>query len=200
MRIFVTVGNALQPFDRMLRAVDGALSRHAGAFEGTCQHGTGEVRPHGLRAVKWLPQAEFESEMMTADVVVTHAGIGSVATALKHGHAPILFVRQGARGEHVNDHQAELLAELSSVGRVLSADTEDSLALMFDAFLRGEHRRHEGGGKVSPEVLRMIQAAIDARSARSAMARLRRAGLGLVASLGPNLRDLLVRGSSESER
>jgi len=197
VRIFVTVGNALQPFDRMLRAVDGALIRHTGAFDGTCQHGTGDVRPHGLRAVKWLPQEEFESEMMRADVVVTHAGIGSVATALKHGHAPILFVRRGALGEHVNDHQAELLAELSSVGRVLTADSEDSLAMLLDAFLQGERRRDNGGGTVSPEVLRVIQAAVDSRSATPPMARLRRAGLALVAALGPPLRDLLVRGSTE---
>jgi UDP-N-acetylglucosamine transferase subunit ALG13 len=196
VRLFVTVGNPLQPFDRMLRAVDAALMRHPGAFDGTCQHGTSTVRPHGLRAVASLPREAFEAEMMRADVVVMHAGVGSVHTALRQGHTPIVFARRKARGEHVDDHQEQLLAKFSRDGLALAADGEDALASRLDAFLRGEQRRGEGTAHKASEALRMIHTAIDGGQSRPTMGRFRRAGLAIAASLAPPLRELLIRGSA----
>ena len=38
-----------------------------------------------------------------ADVVISHAGVGSALTALRCGKRPILVPREAARGEHVDD-------------------------------------------------------------------------------------------------
>jgi UDP-N-acetylglucosamine transferase subunit ALG13 len=160
LRLLVTVGNALQPFDRMLRTVDAALLRRPGAFDGVCQVGTSEVRPGGLRSVPVLSRPEFEEEMGRADIVISHAGVGSIHTALRYGHSPLVFARQARLGEHVNDHQIELVEAFADRARVLPADDEATLLRHLDAFLEGGLCRRTALETPSETGLRMIGQAL----------------------------------------
>jgi UDP-N-acetylglucosamine transferase subunit ALG13 len=196
VRLFVTVGNALQPFDRMLAAVDAVLARHHGAFEGVCQHGTSAVRPRGLRAVASLGREEHAREMARAEAVVTHAGVGSVQTALLSGHTPIVFARRRAHGEHVDDHQVQLVEEFTRSGRVLVAESEAELEGLLEAFLRGERPRREVVGRDRTVALSEIQEAIHKGRSSMRAGTLKRAALGLVGLAAPSLRRLLVSESA----
>ena len=51
--------------------------------------------------------------MRDADLVIAHAGIGSSLAAIEAGHAPVVVPRRGHRGEHVDDHQRLIAAELA---------------------------------------------------------------------------------------
>ncbi len=80
---------------------------------------------------------EFERCAREADVVVTHAGVGTVMQLLDWGIRPVVLVRRAHRGEHVDDHQtqiAELLRQhdLATVaeepGDLTGADLADAAA------------------------------------------------------------------------
>ncbi len=60
---------------------------------------------------EYLSPAQFVSEAAAADVVITHAGVGTLLELLGMGIFPIQAIRRAARGEHVDDHQVEI-AEL----------------------------------------------------------------------------------------
>lgn len=126
MRVFVTVGNGLAPFDRLLRMVDAALP--ADGVEGTCQYGVSTDPPRGLRAVSSLPRAEFEAELAAADIVVCHAGVGTLWSAIEAGHCPIVVPRRARHGEIVNDHQLEICAELEKEGLINIVSATEDLA------------------------------------------------------------------------
>lgn len=119
MRIFVTVGNARQPFDRLLRGLDEAL-RGRDDVEGMIQHGTSKVRiaQPRLEHRAVLARPEVDAWIARAEVLVTHAGLGSLAAAIRAGHRPIVMPRLGRLGEHVNDHQLELCEELGERGLI----------------------------------------------------------------------------------
>ncbi len=194
MRVFVTVGNAQQSFDRMLRAVDGALARHPGAFVGTCQHGPSAVRPRGLRTVASLSRTEFDAEVEAAEVVVTHAGVGSVQTALRAGHVPIVMARRSGLGEIVDDHQLQLVQEFARTERVLVAGDEDDLAALLGAFARGERRGRTAGERAQADALASLRAALgEGRAERRSVGRLRRAYLALLGAFAPPLATLRER-------
>lgn len=128
MRVFVTVGNAAVGFDRLLLLVEKALSSPGvGGVSGVCQYGASTLRPPMLRCVAMLSRGEFETELQTADAVVTHAGVGSLSSAIRLGHRPIVVPRRGNLGEVVNDHQLEIARVLEA--RQMITVVEDDVAM-----------------------------------------------------------------------
>lgn len=112
--IFASVGNATQPFDRFLAMVDEAAAR--AALPALVQTGAGTYRPRHADAVQFVGRAEFEDLCRAADHVITHAGVGSVMTAVRLGKVPIVVPRRSDLNEVINDHQFELATELSRMG------------------------------------------------------------------------------------
>jgi UDP-N-acetylglucosamine--N-acetylmuramyl-(pentapeptide) pyrophosphoryl-undecaprenol N-acetylglucosamine transferase len=72
-----------------------------------------------------IPEAELSEAMGEADVVVAHAGVGAALAACEVGRCPVLVPRRSARGEHIDDHQIQIAAELSSRGIAVSFDADE---------------------------------------------------------------------------
>jgi UDP-N-acetylglucosamine transferase subunit ALG13 len=123
--IFASVGNATQPFDRFLRMVDEAAERTR--LSALVQTGSGKYRPSWAQAVDFVTRVRFEELLIQADHVITHAGVGSVMTAVRLGKVPIVIPRRKADGEVINDHQQELAEELSQVGCCRAVSSVDEL-------------------------------------------------------------------------
>jgi UDP-N-acetylglucosamine transferase subunit ALG13 len=79
-------------------------------------------RPPGAREM--ISRAELDEWIRGADAVVTHAGVGSALTLLDCGKTPVLVPRSASRGEHVDEHQQLIAAELAGrgLGVLASAD------------------------------------------------------------------------------
>jgi UDP-N-acetylglucosamine transferase subunit ALG13 len=125
--IFVTVGTSEVPFDRLLRASWG-LAEHD---ELVVQHGSSALRPPGATCIDFLSYSRLVSLTQAARVVVSHAGVGSVLTAVRAGKQPLVMPRRSCHGEAVDDHQVEFATHLDASGiarLVEGADTLRSLA------------------------------------------------------------------------
>lgn len=110
--IFVTLGTHEQPFDR---AVDVVGELETTGEEMLIQHGSTPARQdmHNAEWVKYLEWDALTASMRHAEVVVTHAGVGSAVTAIRAGKKPIMVPRLARFGEHVDDHQLELAQRLA---------------------------------------------------------------------------------------
>jgi UDP-N-acetylglucosamine transferase subunit ALG13 len=137
LRLFVTVGNATVGFDRLLRIVDEALETIGMPFGGTCQVGVSTTAPRGLRIEPFLSRQAFEREMAHSDVVICHAGVGTIRAARSFGHRPFVLPRLGALGEHVNDHQLELFEALTADGFIRPVLDAPTLAKEMPSTRRG---------------------------------------------------------------
>lgn len=103
MKIFVTVG-AQMPFDRLIEAVD-AWAADAEGVEVLAQIGDSELKPAHLPHTRFLEPPDFDRAYDEADVVVGHAGIGTLFAALERGKPILVLPREAARRETRNDHQ-----------------------------------------------------------------------------------------------
>lgn len=65
---------------------------------------------------------ELSSLMEQADVVVTHAGVGSALMAFEAGKSPIMVPRRKSHGEHVDDHQTQIARQFGDLGLAVVAD------------------------------------------------------------------------------
>jgi len=129
--IFVTVGTQ-GPFDRMVDAVDD-WARRTGRDDVLAQVGPSEKPPRHIRWVRSLPAAEFTQTVKQAQVVVSHAGMGTIITALEFGTPLILMPRRSALHEQRNDHQVATARRFKELGRIAVAFDERELADHLDA-------------------------------------------------------------------
>jgi UDP-N-acetylglucosamine transferase subunit ALG13 len=102
--IFVTVG-ALFPFDRLIRLMD-ELAPHFPEEEFFAQIGRGTYTPRNMKFARLLEASEFRRLLGQSRLLVAHAGMGSVISALEINHAVVQLPRKMELGEHTTDHQA----------------------------------------------------------------------------------------------
>ena len=111
--IFATVGTHGQPFTRFLSALAGLDG------EVVVQYGHNDPPAGVSQAVAFMPFDVLNDHMRRADVVITHAGVGSVLCAREAGHVPVVVPRLHRYDEHVDDHQLELVAALGVGGHIV---------------------------------------------------------------------------------
>jgi UDP-N-acetylglucosamine transferase subunit ALG13 len=124
--IFVTVGTD-QPFDRLIRTVDEWVER-SDRRDVFAQIGRSQLKPRHLDYCQFLTPEEFRTRFNTARVVVAHAGMGTILTALQYEKPLVIMPRRASLGEQRNDHQLATARYLSSTHRIVVAADEGELA------------------------------------------------------------------------
>lgn len=137
LRVFAATGSRSFPFDRMIQALDGAVS--SGVLpEGTtvlAQVGSSAWEPRFIDVVDYLDRDEFLARVDEADLVVSHGGTGSLMTALSRGKRVVAVPRRAVFGEVVDDHQVEFVRQLERAGLLRVCDEGDDLAAVMAASL-----------------------------------------------------------------
>ncbi len=122
--IFATVGTQL-PFPRLIEALDRIAGHHK--LEIVAQTCDPSAAPRHIQARPHLAPDEFDRMVSQATLIVGHAGIGTLLSALKAGIPVILFPRREAFGEHRNDHQLATVDAVEGRAGVYIARDEDAL-------------------------------------------------------------------------
>ena len=128
MNIFITVG-AQMPFDRLIEAVDAWAASQQGVDRHSLFAQIGETgyRPAHIEFVEMLEPPEFRKRVLWADVLVAHAGIGSILTALQYGKPILVMPRLGRLKETRNDHQVATALRFKEMNKVAVAMDESEI-------------------------------------------------------------------------
>jgi len=122
LRLFVTLGtNKSYRFDALIDAV---LASGL-ANENTIWQ-VGETLRDGLPGAVFtqLSFEEFEKYSREADVVITHAGVGTLMSLFDMGVFPVVVPRRATRNEAVDDHQLQIAELLKRRGIALVAEPD----------------------------------------------------------------------------
>lgn len=142
-RATVSLGSELWPFSRAIERVCDLLPD----AEITWQVGVTEYVRAGRRLPQWLPAEELRAAIRQSDIVVMHAGVGSVLVALDEGKIPVILPRRQHHKEMVDDHQTEIAAHLADRGLAISVDPDDlAVEHLIRAAGMTARRRSEFGG------------------------------------------------------
>lgn len=128
--ILVTVGTDL-PFDRLVKVVD-AWAGEIGRTDVFAQIGEGGWQPRHIGFSEFLQPPDFREKFLAAKIIISHAGMGTILTALQHGK-PILVMPKLARlREHRNEHQTATAKHMMSKAGVNVAFDESELREKLD--------------------------------------------------------------------
>lgn len=125
--IFVTVGSSPFSFDRMLSSVDSILNDLNLGEESVFQVGDSDYRPISGRYRRFFNFVEMRRHVRAADLVISHAGIGSILLCLTNDKKPVIYPRRKKFREHVDDHQVQIALHWGKHGLVFNSPSEEEL-------------------------------------------------------------------------
>jgi len=129
--IFVAVGTQF-PFDRLIRHMDDWLKEQTIIEPCFAQIGTGEYEPNLMEWERFIDADAYADKIQQAGLIVSHAGMGSIITAIESQTPIIVINRQHQLGEHRNDHQADGLEWMGKLSGVYTASTQEDLYNLLD--------------------------------------------------------------------
>ncbi len=132
--IFLTIGTH-EPFDRLVRAVDAwclATGRQEALFGQITEPRPGGYVPQHFRWVSRLSPTEYANQTAQAELLVSHAGMGSILTALHLGKPIVTMPRRGHLRETRNDHQFTTVQRLGRRPGIHVAADETELPAVLD--------------------------------------------------------------------
>lgn len=91
------------------------------------QIGYSDYLPQNYQYKKFLNRDEFAEMEGKADVVITHGGTGAIIGAVKKGKKVIAFPRLAMYGEHVDDHQIQLIEQFNEMKLIYSCNDVQEL-------------------------------------------------------------------------
>ena len=134
MKIFVTVGAERRSFNRLIKIVDDSVSSDILSKDTFVQIGHSSYKPRYCTFCRFLNYCDMEERVADADVVISHAGMGTVLLCLKHKKIPILFPRKVSYKEHVDDHQFLFARTMAKEGLALAAFSSGELLEVFSNY------------------------------------------------------------------
>ena len=108
--IFVTVGNDFRGFDRLLKKMD-EIAPHI-PREMVIQKGYSRYLPKNIEHFDFVSMNKAIEYIQKSELVVSHAGIGTIILCKEYGIPILILPRRKAYGEHMNDHQLEIAKAL----------------------------------------------------------------------------------------
>lgn len=116
--IFITLGSQKFQFNRLLKAVD-ELKTDEEIF---AQIGYSDYNPLNYKYKEFLDRDEFSEVMSKSDIVITHGGTGAIIGAVKKGKKVIAIPRLAKYGEHVDDHQIQLIEQFKELDLIYACE------------------------------------------------------------------------------
>jgi|SRR5690606_15701035 len=141
--VFVTAGTQA-PFDRLIKVMDRVAIKNKDLRIVAQAVGTRySVRAPNLQLVDFLPQGEFDRYFNNAMLIVSHAGTGSIFSALTTNKPIVAFPRIAALGEHRNEHQMATAKKFLELGLLEVAFDEEQLERKVIGFIYNNTRLNQ---------------------------------------------------------
>ncbi len=141
--IFITVGSQKFQFDRLLKAVDDLVEDGTIEDEVFAQSGASNYKPKHFKSKDFLNREEFQDVMERSTIVITHGGTGAIVGAIKRGKKVVAVPRLKKYGEHVDDHQLQLIAEFTKSNLISSCEDMSQLGQVLRELKTKEFNRYQ---------------------------------------------------------
>lgn len=126
--ILVLLGTQNNSFHRLLEEIEKNIDAGNITDKVVVQAGFTKYKSNKMEIFDMIPQEELDKLIKEADLVITHGGVGSIMAAVKQGKKVIAVPRLKKYGEHVNDHQLEIIETFKKQGIIIGINNVTELA------------------------------------------------------------------------
>ena len=156
--IFVTLGSQKFQFNRLLEKVDELIAQRVINDEVFAQTGYSDYTPKNYDYKQFLDREEFLAIEAKANIVITHGGTGAIIGAVKEGKKVIAVPRLAKYGEHVDDHQIQLIKQFDRMGIIEACYEVEKLEEAYKKSKVTEYNRYiSNTAKIIESIERFIE-------------------------------------------
>ena len=112
--ILILLGTQDNSFHRLLEEVQALIDKKVITEKVIVQAGKTKYESKDMEIHSLMPEEELKEIMKKADLVITHGGVGSIVMALKMEKKVIAVPRLSEFGEHINNHQIQIIETFNS--------------------------------------------------------------------------------------
>lgn len=136
--IFLTLGTQKFQFNRLLKEIDLMVQNGNINNDVIAQTGFSTYKPHNYTYFKFLDRITYDKYIEQSDMVITHAGVGSILEAKRNNKPVIVVPRLMKYNEHVDNHQCEIAKAFSKKKLVFECEELSNLPRVLE--LSKHHR------------------------------------------------------------
>lgn len=125
--IFVTLGTGDKRFDRLLAEVERMIDLGLIREEVIVQAGGTTYSSEKMKICDLLPMSEMERLTEECSLLITHGGVGSIISGLKHGKRVVAVPRLAKYKEVANDHQLQIIEKFGQAGCLIGTQGVEGL-------------------------------------------------------------------------
>ena len=125
--ILVLLGTQKNDFYRLLDAVQKNIENGTIKDKVIVQAGHTKYNSSDMEIFDLIPIDKMNNLIDNANIVITHGGVGSIVGALKKHKKIIVMPRLSKYGEHVNNHQQEIVSIFEEKGFIKSINSAEDL-------------------------------------------------------------------------
>jgi UDP-N-acetylglucosamine transferase subunit ALG13 len=125
--VLVLLGTQDKPFTRLLDAIQREMDNGNIKEEVIVQAGCTQYHSKKMKIFDLIAREELIKLEEKADLIITHGGVGTIIECLQKNKKIIAAARLKEYGEHVNDHQIQIIENFNDLGYLLELKDFDDL-------------------------------------------------------------------------
>lgn len=156
--ILITLGSQKFHFNRLLKEIDNLIIKGIINERVFAQIGYSDYIPQNYEYEQFLDREKFSDLMNKSDIVITHGGTGAIISAIKRGKKVIALPRLAKYGEHVDNHQTEIVNQFKKMELIIGIMEVDELEEALQRIKTTTLKRYKSN---TENILKSIQSYID---------------------------------------
>ena len=117
--ILVLLGTQNNSFHRLLEEIDKLINDGLIKEDVVVQAGYTKYESTNMKIFDFISSDELDKLEQQADCIITHGGVGSIISSIEKDKKVIAVPRLKQYGEHVNDHQLDIVQSFDKLGYII---------------------------------------------------------------------------------
>ena len=152
--ILVLLGTQNNSFHRLLEEIEKNIEDGTIKEEVIVQSGYTKFQSHRMRIIDLMSKEQLEQFQDEASLIITHGGVGSIISSIEKGKKVIAVPRKHEYGEHVNDHQIQIVKDFNDKGYIIGIENVEDLKEAIIKSKTFEPKKYEPNNK---KMLKLIE-------------------------------------------
>lgn len=151
--VLVLLGTQNNDFKRLIEEVEKNIKNGKIKEEVIVQAGFTKYESNLMQIFDMKPQEELDKLKEKASYIITHGGVGSIISSIEKGKKVIAVPRYSKYGEHVNDHQTDIVEMFNGKKYIIGIQNVEELGEAIDKLDDFEPSKYESDSDRLVEII-----------------------------------------------